>query len=108
MRTLLVILLSLVLCGCAGMYASQEVREKYIGYFPHLSAETKANILSGKISIGMTMEEVKASWNDWAFALEHPQTRTCSAFGCVEMYKCGNHYLTFMVNKLTDFTSLCY
>lgn len=66
----LIILISLISfsLGCASVienitgYPSIETRQKYIASHPDLDNESKNIILKGSIFIGMTKEQVLASW----------------------------------------------
>ena len=65
-----VIIILIALIGCMSMMGvsgvsekdRQMLREAYVRNHPNIDSETKSAILNGKIFIGMTADQVRASW----------------------------------------------
>jgi len=91
------ILLSIFLCifiGC-GTYIRENRRQTYINHHQSLSLEKKQAILNGKLLIGMTREEVLASWG-------RPRKSNISegSWGVDEQWIYGRHR--------RNFSDVCY
>jgi len=93
MKKLLFILSIFLLSGCATTINKQE----YINKHPQLTEEMKQNILSSKISVGMTKEQVETSWGK-----PRSISTTISPLGNVELWWYGEYSscLSFAENKL--------
>ena len=61
------LLLVFAVTGCAAMFRDpakemQEYRQSWVDNHPDWSGKVRRQVLAGKISIGMTEEQVRASW----------------------------------------------
>jgi len=78
-----------------------ERRQAYVQSHPELDAATQTRILEGKIAIGMTTEQVVASWG-----LTYDVNRSVGAWGVHEQWVYGygrtSHYLYFENGRLTS------
>jgi hypothetical protein len=72
-------------------------KQKFLKDHPELSAEDQKSILAGQVSIGMTSDEVKASWG----APEHIN-KDIGSWGVHEQWIYGDQYLYFENGKLTS------
>lgn len=97
----------ILLCGCA-TFPSAQVRQTYVDSHPSLPKETRQAILEGKIRIGMTKDEVKASWGECFQFCNYPQSNICTSFGCTETYNCCGYYFTFTNSVLESFAQFNY
>jgi outer membrane protein assembly factor BamE (lipoprotein component of BamABCDE complex) len=61
-KRLLSSLILMVFLACNLPPTAQERRSKYLVNHPNLSGKVKNEIRSGQVSIGMTKEQVRASW----------------------------------------------
>jgi hypothetical protein len=73
--------------------------DDYVNAHPELEQRMRDVILSGKIEIGMTAEQVQASWGDPPAGVNS----TVTANGKFEQWVYGNHYLYFENGILTAF-----
>jgi hypothetical protein len=96
---LFIVLLS-IFSGCAGA-----LRESYVKEHPELDGKTKKAILAEKIIIGMSKEEVIASWGN-----PHDINKSVGSWGVHEQWVYGywsynvfipTSYLYFENEKLT-------
>ncbi len=114
-----VIIILIALIGCMSMMGvsgvsekdRQMLREAYVRDHPNLDSETKSAILNGKIFIGMTADQVRASWG-----AAHDVNRTVGSWGIHEQWVYGynkyygsgfigfvaTHYLYFEDGILTS------
>ena len=56
------LLILMIFLSCTLPPTAQERRNKYLKSHPNFSWEVKNDIREGKVSIGMTKEQVRASW----------------------------------------------
>lgn len=82
----------------------QERRQQYINANPELSAKTVELILAGQIALGMTSEEVEASWGH-----PYPVNRSVGSWGTHEQWvfrvsRYTTHYLYFEGGILTSWS----
>lgn len=95
------ILLSLfILAGCADIDMIR--RQDYVESHPGINNALKKDIAAGTIRIGMTEEQVAASWGTTPY-----MSRYQSVSGTVDRWTYGNclygcHMLTFCNGVLTD------
>jgi hypothetical protein len=98
MKNALLILMIFALTGCTGI-ADQNRRQAYVAQ-NQLDDATRDKILEGSVSIGMTADEVTASWGRPDFVNKtvfswgvHEQWAYCSStFGCSDG---AMHYFYF-------------
>jgi len=96
MKKLLLLLLCLGLCGCVTNNYELIRRSGYVNSHSNLSQDIKQCILEGSVRIGMTKEEVMASWGNPRDKQQH-----ISAWGITEIWTTyDNNILTFFNNKL--------
>ena len=62
MRSLIAVLSCVLLVGCAVVDYQKTRREQYISANPSTDSNIKNEILNGRVLIGMTKDEVVASW----------------------------------------------
>lgn len=108
MRSVVILFLCLWLCGCIAPVNPYIVRQDYVNSHPNLPKRTKDAILEGKLIIGMTRDEVKASQPDCAYALDTPQSSSYTRFGSSTIYKCYQTYFYFYNDKLESVSHLNY
>lgn len=78
----------------------QERRQQFINANPELFAKTIELILAGKIAMGMTTEQVRASWG-----VPYRRNRSVGSWGVHEQWVYGSytgHYLYFEEGILTS------
>lgn len=99
---ILAILFAMLICGCETM--KNQRRQDYVTTHPELTQQTKQDILEGRIRIGMTREQVKATWG-------YPDdiNRTVGSWGEHEQWIYGydirfRRYLYFENGKLTSWS----
>lgn len=99
------------ICGCAGivdminmyedsLHGHTLRRQQYVESNPELPAKTVEYILAGKIVIGMTKEQVEASWGQ-----PRDVNRTVGSWGVHEQWIYGSYagcYLYFEEGILTS------
>lgn len=95
MKILSAILVCIVLCGCATLPPISQ-RESYVATHA-CSDRTKDAILNGKIYVGMTKEEVVASWGPFVMF-----NRSCYSAGCIESTDFQGWHLTFQGDTLIN------
>lgn len=105
MKKLLIILL-LPLFGCASVsslienseaYATKATRTKYIQEHPDTPKDIQTFILDGKITQGMTKEQVRASWGK-------PSQVMTSSQGVDSWSYHSTNFLYFYNDKLANWT----
>lgn len=85
----------------AGFYAANTYRQEIASRHPEWDENIKQNILKGKVSIGMTGQQVRASWGD-----PYKINRTVTKSGSHEQWIYGVYkaiYLYFDNGILTSF-----
>ena len=98
MGRIVLILLCLGLYGCLAP----------INPHPSLPQKTKDAILKGELHLGMTIDEVKASWPNCAYAFSSPDTSSFSGFGTSTTYQCYTTYFNFYNGKLQSVNQFKY
>jgi hypothetical protein len=101
---MLVFLLCLGMFGCAPAVDYTKMRDDYVIAHPQLDEQTKQDIRSGTIRVGMTKEQVEASWNFSDQDFEYHGTKSCTSLGCIETINEGGTYMTFADGKLQSWT----
>ena len=90
----------LLLAGCTGLQ-DQKRREQYVDSHPELSGEVERLIVQGKIQIGMSKDEVLASWGK-----PRQIHQTVGPWGLHEQWVYGSKnsgYLNFENGVLTEY-----
>lgn len=97
----------LLLSGCATYDYALQRRQEYVNSHPKLSEDTKKCILEGKVAIGMTKDEVVASWGE---SYSFDKTKFVSSWGTTENWTYGNcvgaggcTIITFFNGKVLSF-----
>lgn len=80
MKKYFLLIIIMLLVGCSTLPKRQE----YIANHPELSEKLKSNILKAEISIGMTPEQVLASWGE-------PSTKGSS----INQYYTSEHWVYY-------------
>lgn len=96
MKFLSIFIICFILSGCTTI-PSHEKRQAYINTHPRLSPETQEAILLWKVYVGMTKEEIMASWGSFI-----PTSQSCYSWGCYEYAYFQGWHLTFANDKLIN------
>ena len=74
-------------------------RQEFVRRHPEWSEDIKKRVLDGKIMIGMTAQQVRASWGEPARV-----QKSGSVLGESEIWAIGGHYLYFNNGTLTSYS----
>lgn len=108
MKIIFIILLCFSLYGCSGLAkmcggTTIQTRQDYVNYHSDISKEIKECIIKQQVAIGMTREQVKASWGNPS------QINTdVSYFGSDEQWVYFHNYVYFFNDKVTNIQTRSY
>ncbi len=97
----LLLILCLIVSGCTTFKAD---REKYVSQHPDIKEETKKDIIQGLVSIGMSKDQVRASWGP-----PSRQGESITTFAHLEHWVYYDSYVIYFENdKVSSIDKLAY